>query len=71
MTTISLGLDTFGDVTVGDDGAPTPMDQVLLQILTHVSSLKGREVVPPIVIGGVISPFPLRIDVRVGDQMVS
>lgn len=33
MTTISLGLDTFGDVTVGDDGAPTPMDQVLRDVV--------------------------------------
>lgn len=49
---------------------PTPMDQVLLQILTHVSSAKGRDAVPPITTGGVISPFPLKVEVRIGDQMI-
>ena len=33
MVTISLGLDTFGDVTVDDAGAPVPMDQVLRDVV--------------------------------------
>ena len=33
MATISLGLDTFGDVTVDDAGAPVPMDQVLRDVV--------------------------------------
>ena len=33
MTTIELGLDTFGDVTLGADGAPKPMDQVLRDVV--------------------------------------
>jgi probable LLM family oxidoreductase len=31
--TISLGLDTFGDVTNGPDGRPKPMDQVLRDVV--------------------------------------
>jgi probable LLM family oxidoreductase len=31
--TLSLGLDTFGDVTLGPDGAPKPMDQVLREVV--------------------------------------
>lgn len=33
MTPISLGLDTFGDVTLGADGQPQPMDRVLREVL--------------------------------------
>jgi probable LLM family oxidoreductase len=33
MTTLSLGLDTFGDVTLGADGRPKPMDQVLRDVI--------------------------------------
>ena len=33
MTAIELGLDTFGDVTLGDDGKPNPMDQVLRDVV--------------------------------------
>lgn len=33
MTDISLGLDTFGDVTLGPDGRPKPMDQVLREVV--------------------------------------
>jgi probable LLM family oxidoreductase len=33
MTPISLGLDTFGDVSIGPDGQPQPMDQVLRDVL--------------------------------------
>lgn len=33
MTDIQLGLDTFGDVSLGADGAPKPMDQVLRDVV--------------------------------------
>jgi probable LLM family oxidoreductase len=33
MTALSLGLDTFGDVTLGADGKPKPMDQVLRDVV--------------------------------------
>ena len=33
MTALSLGLDTFGDVTLGGDGKPRPMDQVLRDVV--------------------------------------
>ena len=33
MTAIELGLDTFGDVTLGADGKPKPMDQVLRDVV--------------------------------------
>ena len=33
MTPISLGLDTFGDVSHGPDGKPQPMDVVLREVL--------------------------------------
>ena len=33
MTPLSLGLDTFGDVTLGADGKPKPMDQVLRDVV--------------------------------------
>lgn len=33
MTTISLGLDTFGDVTLGPDGKLQSMDQVLREVV--------------------------------------
>ena len=37
MTHISLGLDTFGDVTVGPDGQPQPMDRVLREVLDQAT----------------------------------
>ncbi|KAG8990827.1 hypothetical protein FRB94_011406 [Tulasnella sp. JGI-2019a] len=49
---------------------PTDLNQTLLQILTHVSSNQGRDAVPPIMTNTGISPFPLRIDVLVGDRMI-
>jgi probable LLM family oxidoreductase len=33
MTALSLGLDTFGDVTLSPDGQPKPMDQVLRDVV--------------------------------------
>ncbi len=33
MAQLELGLDTFGDVTFGDDGAPLPYDQVIRNIV--------------------------------------
>jgi probable LLM family oxidoreductase len=33
MPAISLGLDTFGDVSIGPDGQPQPMDQVLREVV--------------------------------------
>jgi probable LLM family oxidoreductase len=33
MPSLSLGLDTFGDVTTGVDGQPKPMDQVLRDVV--------------------------------------
>lgn len=33
MTPVSLGLDTFGDVSLGPDGQPQPMDRVLREVL--------------------------------------
>lgn len=33
MPTLSLGLDTFGDVTLGPDGQPRPMDEVLRDVV--------------------------------------
>ncbi len=33
MTPVSLGLDSFGDVTLGADGRPKPMDQVLRDVV--------------------------------------
>jgi probable LLM family oxidoreductase len=33
MPPLSLGLDTFGDVTLGADGRPKPMDQVLRDVV--------------------------------------
>ena len=33
MSRVSLGLDTFGDVTLGADGQPKPMDQVLRDVV--------------------------------------
>ena len=33
MTQISLGLDTFGDVSLGVDGKPQSMDQTLREVL--------------------------------------
>ena len=37
MTPISLGLDTFGDVSVGPDGQPQSMDRVLREVLDQAS----------------------------------
>lgn len=37
MTGISLGLDTFGDVSSGDDGHPKPMDQVLRDVVEEAA----------------------------------
>ena len=33
MSEIQLGLDTFGDVSLGADGNPKPMDQVLRDVV--------------------------------------
>ncbi|MBL9058200.1 MAG: LLM class flavin-dependent oxidoreductase, partial [Rhodobacteraceae bacterium] len=33
MSDIQLGLDTFGDVSLGADGTPKPMDQVLRDVV--------------------------------------
>jgi probable LLM family oxidoreductase len=37
MTRISLGLDTFGDVSLGVDGKPQPMDQTLREVLDQAT----------------------------------
>lgn len=37
MTPISLGLDTFGDVTLGPNGQPQPMDVVLREVLDQAT----------------------------------
>jgi probable LLM family oxidoreductase len=37
MTQISLGLDTFGDVSHGGDGRPQPMDAVLREVLDQAT----------------------------------
>uniref|UniRef100_UPI0035B00A07 LLM class flavin-dependent oxidoreductase n=1 Tax=Tabrizicola sp. TaxID=2005166 RepID=UPI0035B00A07 len=37
MTPISLGLDTFGDVSVGPDGQPQRMDRVLRDVLDQAT----------------------------------
>ena len=37
MTPISMGLDTFGDVTMGADGRPKPMDQVLRDVVDEAA----------------------------------
>jgi probable LLM family oxidoreductase len=37
MTPISLGLDTFGDVTLGPDGKPQSMDQTLREVLDQAT----------------------------------
>ena len=37
MTPISLGLDTFGDVSTGPDGQPQPMDKVLREVLDQAT----------------------------------
>ena len=37
MTQISLGLDTFGDVTLGPDGQPQAMDRVLREVLDQAT----------------------------------
>ena len=37
MTDISLGLDTFGDVSTGADGRPKPMDQVLRDVVEEAA----------------------------------
>ena len=45
---------------------PDTLSNLLLAVLNHTSSEKGRSCVPPIVTAGVVSPFPLRIVVSVG-----
>ncbi len=37
MTQVSLGIDTFGDMTVGPDGQPQPMDSVLREVLDQAT----------------------------------
>jgi probable LLM family oxidoreductase len=37
MTPISLGLDTFGDVSLGPNGQPQPMDAVLREVLDQAT----------------------------------
>lgn len=37
MTQVSLGLDTFGDVSLGPDGQPQPMDRVLREVLDQAT----------------------------------
>lgn len=37
MTPISLGLDTFGDISLGPDGQPQRMDQVLREVLDQAT----------------------------------
>ena len=37
MTQVSLGLDTFGDVSVGPDGKPQPIDRVLREVLDQAT----------------------------------
>lgn len=37
MPPVSLGLDTFGDVTLGPDGQPQPMDVVLREVLDQAT----------------------------------
>jgi len=37
MTQISLGLDTFGDVTLGPDGQPQAMDKVLREVVDQAT----------------------------------
>ena len=37
MTPISLGLDTFGDISTGPDGQPQPMDKVLREVLDQAT----------------------------------
>ncbi|MDP3198151.1 LLM class flavin-dependent oxidoreductase [Tabrizicola sp.] len=37
MTQLSLGLDTFGDVTVGPEGQPQSMDRVLREVLDQAT----------------------------------
>ena len=44
MTPISLGLDTFGDVSHGPDGKPQPMDVVLREVLDPATiTPEGRQ----------------------------
>ena len=37
MTPVSLGLDTFGDVTVGPNGQPQAMDVTLREVLDQAT----------------------------------
>ncbi len=37
LSTVELGLDTFGDVTLGADGQPKPMDAVLRDVVAEAS----------------------------------
>ena len=38
MSEISLGLDTFGDVSLGPDGKPQAMDRTLREVLDQAKS---------------------------------
>ena len=41
MTEIALGLDSFGDVNLGTDGQPVPMDQVLRDVVEQAVLADG------------------------------
>jgi hypothetical protein len=47
------------------DPLPNALNKALLDILTHTSSERGRQCVPPIHTAGVLSPFTFRIAVKV------
>ena len=42
MTTIELGLDTFGDITDGPDGKPLPAAQVIRNIVAEATAVEAR-----------------------------
>ena len=42
MTAIALGLDSFGDVNLGADGQPVPMQQVLRDVVEQAVLADGR-----------------------------
>ncbi|KAG8923842.1 hypothetical protein FRC02_010857 [Tulasnella sp. 418] len=67
QTTYSTAQPTFRRTAAPSLPSPTPLNSILMQILTHVSSKHGREAVPLIVTSNSISPFPLRIDIRAGE----
>jgi hypothetical protein len=41
MPQVSLGLDTFGDVSLGPDGTPQPMDRVLREVVEQAVVADG------------------------------